>query len=315
MHNMFTTMQGSGIVPSVSVVQPPKLDAAGRAFLEFPRRIPGKSSTQYFELRNNGTVDANVRLELCANSAFWIDGTHSLCLEPQASESVPVRFHPDAVGNHTSQVILHVSQNPYEHIEIQLVGECSQGDIEFVVDNIETDTVNFPDSFIGAETGLCVHVHNFSSKHYRVQWPAHAQIEVKPAAFHAHANSITPVCLKLRALEATVLSPAELVVTVSQIMYTSDPVEWNQQAVQEDGVTAVPEPKVEIVKGSEKRLSLKAHALVDDCRYECSTREVTFTRTMMFQARSEVVTVKNTGRTQVRPHLLESAKLGIAGSS
>lgn len=293
-------MQGNGIVPSLTVMQPTKVDASGRVSLTFPRRMPGKVSQQSFEVKNNGTIEASARIELPVDSPFSIEGSHNLSLAPYCGASIPVAFHPDQVGNHTAELLLHVSQNPYEHIVIQLAGECSQGDIEFVLDDCETDTVHFPDSFIGSESELVVHMHNYSTNHFKVQWPTHANIEVEPAAFHAHAQCVTPVRLKLRSTNTTLLSPAELAVLVTQIQYPDQPVEWMQGQCEEDGATAVPEPKFEAVKGGEKRLTLKAHAVVDDCRYDCPTHEIAFSRTMMFQARSEVVTVRNTGQTQVR---------------
>lgn len=294
-------MQGNGIVPSVAVVQPTKVDSCGRVSLVFPRRMPGKVSRQSFEVKNNGTIEAHARLELPADSPFSIEGSHNLSLAPYSGASIPVTFHPDQVGNHNAELLLHVSQNPYEHIVIQLAGECSQGDIEFVVDDVETDTVHFPDSFIGSDSELLVHVYNYSANHFKVQWPTHANIAVEPAVFHAHAQRVTPVRLRLCSTDTIVLPPAELAVSVSQVKYPDEPIEWSQGQLEEDGVTAVPEPKFEIVKGSEKRLTLKVHALVDDCRYDCTTKDIVFSRTMMFQARSEVVTVRNTGQTQVRP--------------
>lgn len=282
------------------MVQPTKVDAAGRVDLVFPRRMPGKASQQTFEVKNNGTIEASARIELPADSPFSIDGSPNLTLAPYCGASIPVTFHPDQVGNHTSELLLHVSQNPYEHIVVQLAGECSQGDIEFVVDDCETDTVHFPDSFIGSGSELFVHVHNYSANNFKIQWPTHANIEVEPAVFHAHAHCVTPVRLKLCSTDTTVLSPAELAVSVTQIKYPDQPVQWMQGQCEEDGVTAVPEPKYEAVKGGEKRLALKAHALVDDCRYDCTTRDIAFSKTMMFQARSEVVTVRNTGKTEVR---------------
>jgi hypothetical protein len=286
-------------VPSVTVVQPTKMDASGKVSLVFPRRMPGRSSQQSIEVKNNGTIEAIARLELPANSSFRVAGDHNLCLAPHSTASIPVTFQPEQLGNHNAELLLNVSQNPYELIAIKLSGECSQGDIEFVVDGVETDSVYFPDSFIRSDTELLVHVHNYSANYFRVQWSPHANVEVQPAVFHAHAKSVTTVRLKLCSTGTTVLSPAVLAMTATQIRYPLKAVEWIQGKLEDNGVAAVPEPKFEVVKGGEKRLALKVHALIDDCRYECSTREIAFSRTMMFQARSEVVAFRNTGQTQV----------------
>lgn len=125
----------------------------------------------------------------------------------------------------------------------------------------------------------------------RFTWPDHANIKIKPSTGHLLANTSTDLLLSFEAAAPVALTPAELLATCTEIKIPGTHAPWHNQMttlveapggkVDQAGhpvmqAVAVLEPKVEAVKGGEKKLPLKVFAVADNPTYDnpCTSNTV-----------------------------------------
>jgi hydrocephalus-inducing protein len=303
-------LQGRGILPSLTVIEPPAPDSDGSFKLDFKRHMPSYKAQRKFAVKNNGAIAATGNFDMDAHAMFTLlEGSQVFTLQPNENHVLVLEYHPTTTGKHHHSAVLSVSQNDFESMRIALAGECYQEDVTFVGTlGDDSDVVQLPDCAIGKVEQVDIGVRNHSGKHFRLSWPAHANLVFSPAALHLHAHSTADVLLTFTSSSTVSLAPADVAVVVSEIQFPggivpSEP--WFAGSPKSSCVARAPdapplsEPKVEIVKGSDKKLRLKVFAVADDCKYECATREVNFKATPMFQTRAFSFPVKNRGATKL----------------
>jgi hydrocephalus-inducing protein len=183
---------------------------------------------------------------------------------------------------------------------VAMDGECREDDICLEgLPNDESDTIRLPDCALGEENQFGFEVKNNSSRHFRVAWPAHPTISIAPQILHLHAHSSAPLKLTFCSGTPVAHQPAEVVAAATEIKYPGDPIAWFQGktcVARQDGLAELEkEPKVDLIKGGDKKVAVKVHAIADDNKYECDPAPIIFKPTKMLQSRSHPLTVKNVG--------------------
>ena len=302
--HLMSLLQGRGVLPSLSIMEPAAPGADGTFAMDFKRVAPGETASQKLVVKNNGAVAATAELQLSAEAAECftaLGGTGTFSLDPGEGKTFDMAYHPAAAGKHSHVATLAVARNQFESLKVALKGECHQEELAFLgLPNGESDTLRLPDSALNQAQAIDFALRNSSSKAYRVTWPGHANVSVQPAALHLLPHSTADLRLTFNASAPAALAPADIVATASEIAFADGKVPevaWSAQAGSSGAATA--EPKVTPVKGGDKKLPLKVFALANDSKYECMTREVTFKATPMCQARTFALPIKNTGTTKL----------------
>jgi hydrocephalus-inducing protein len=299
-------MQGRGVLPSLTVTEPPAPSGDGSMLLDFKRVAPAGTAQRTLAVRNNGGIAASARFKLDeAASAVYsvLEGETAFTLQPGEHQSFSVAYAPAAVGKHSCTATLAVAQNLFESVRIALMGECFQEDIAMLgLPSDEPGVLRLPDTAIGKPRAVdFVLQNNSAAKTFRVAWPSHANLSVTPAALHLPPRTTAAVQLVFNATTAVALAGSEFTATASEITLADSAtaaIAWRAGAGA-DGAPAVPEPKSTPVKGGDKKVPLKVWAVANDCRYECATKEVTFKATPMLQTRTFSFPIKNTGTTKL----------------
>lgn len=301
-------LQGKGVLPSLTVVEPSVISAAGKLQMVYANLLPGRSSRQRIAVRNNGAIPASARLEFGASKHFHVrEGAESFTLQKGEQHAFVVEFAPGAIGKFEHEAALVVAQNHFENVRIALRGECFVENVAFSgLPNDSMDTLRLPDGPIGKVHDFLFALQNHSDKHYRFAWPDNAHVKITPAVGHLHARAARGLLLRFQANAAVKLDPLELMLACTEITYPGQAVEWDDTVTQpveggrgdEEG-PRMAEPKVDVVKGGERKAVLRLHAVADDSRYTCSTKEVAFRSTMMFQTRVFQFAVANSGTAEL----------------
>lgn len=257
-----------------------------------------RSASRQLVVSNNGSIPSFARLEIPAGSPFKVSegAPASFSVQPGVSHRISLTCCPSEAGEHKAHARLLVAQNPYEVSCVKLSAIGFQADV--TVDDLpegETDTVILPEAVVGQEQQCTFTLTNHALKHFRVSWPSHPSVVIVPPVLHLHAAAKKSCILRFTASVPTALNPADLSATVTEITYSSgEAVEWSKEDMSE-AANEVPEPPIEIVKGSEKKLPLKVFAKADHIRFECKTDSISFKATPMFQTRVFGFAFKNTG--------------------
>ncbi|XP_042636791.1 hydrocephalus-inducing protein homolog [Orycteropus afer afer] len=149
---------GEGNLPRVTVVRPILHNQHGNPLLLFKRLLLGHSETLPLILKNNGTIPAQLHVDLQDQlGVFSLKGrpttsylyiseenkpnekakkahTASLLVSPGETAEFDVLFHSQKVGRMAGTIHLSVVNNQYEETIIHLVGEGYEDDI--TLDNI-----------------------------------------------------------------------------------------------------------------------------------------------------------------------------------
>nr|XP_034173204.1 hydrocephalus-inducing protein homolog isoform X3 [Osmia lignaria] len=156
---LFIKLVGESCVPEVAIVEPSH-GKREMAALNFPRTLINEASGRYFSLENTGLIKAKVIVEIeeDLNDVFKLspvsDSRHFLqlldkdhdesndrcvmiLLSPENVARFKVAFSPDEIGTFYGKVRMHIIDNPYENLVINLEGESY---LELVVlDGLEFD--------------------------------------------------------------------------------------------------------------------------------------------------------------------------------
>ncbi|KAK9306551.1 hypothetical protein QLX08_002752 [Tetragonisca angustula] len=143
---LFIKLIGESCVPEVAITEPVH-GARERPSLNFARTLIDESSCRYFAIENVGFIKTKVIVEIDddPNNVFllsvYLDAQHLLqvweeyCNELHDRSTVvrlapgnvarfKVIFTPIEVGKYCGKIRLHVVDNPYENMLINLEGEC-----------------------------------------------------------------------------------------------------------------------------------------------------------------------------------------------
>ncbi|XP_018307393.1 hydrocephalus-inducing protein homolog [Mycetomoellerius zeteki] len=138
---------GQACVPEVIIIEPPSTKRE-RTILNFGRTLVGDSNGKKFAFKNIGVIPAKVIIEIIEDPYFHFtlnicEGTRNLssgwyykinrqvsndrcivvCLIPEETVSLEVKFTPREIGKYKSQVRLFITDNPYENLTIDLKSE------------------------------------------------------------------------------------------------------------------------------------------------------------------------------------------------
>jgi hypothetical protein len=285
------------VIPSLLIVEPP-VGLDGSFSLDFGRVMTNRTACRQLMIRNNGSIPSSARLDIPSGSPFTVsDGAALFRVQPGTSQSLSVTYCPPKEGEHKAEASLQVAQNPYEASCVKLFAQCFHADV--TIEDLpggETDIVRLPECVVGEQQQCTFTLTNHGSKHFRVSWLSHPSITISPPVLHLHAATKRTCVLTFSSSAPAALSPAELIATVTEITYNSgEPMEWCQGSPENLSASAdMPEPLVEPVKGSDKKLPLKVFAKADHIRFECRTDSIVFKATPMFQTRVFEFPLKNT---------------------
>ncbi|XP_017761798.1 PREDICTED: LOW QUALITY PROTEIN: hydrocephalus-inducing protein-like [Eufriesea mexicana] len=143
---LFIKLIGESCVPEVAITEPAH-GARERPTLNFVRTLIDESSCRYFTVENVGFIKAKVIIEIdedlnnvfllsaCLDIQHLLQAWEEYCDDPQdrctavrlASGNAArfkVIFNPRETGKHCGKIRLHVVDNPYENLTINLEGEC-----------------------------------------------------------------------------------------------------------------------------------------------------------------------------------------------
>ncbi|XP_076763005.1 hydrocephalus-inducing protein [Xylocopa sonorina] len=152
---------GESCVPEVAITEPAH-GARDTPTLCFVRTLIDEASRGYFTMENVGFIKAKVIVEIdgdqenvflfnaCVDTMrllqVWedyCDESHDRCavvrLAPGNVARFKVTFSPTEIGKHHGKIRLHVTDNPYENLTINLEGEC-------YVESIVLDGLPFEDN-------------------------------------------------------------------------------------------------------------------------------------------------------------------------
>ncbi|XP_055993028.1 hydrocephalus-inducing protein homolog [Sorex fumeus] len=156
--NLSFDIVGEGTLPRVTVVRPILHDQFGNPLLLFKRLLIGRSQTLPIQLKNTGTIEAQLHIDLRDPLGIYsLKGkptttynyltednkpqavakkahTASLVIHPGETAEFDVLLQSQKVGRMTGEVHLSVVHNQYEETIIHLVGEGYEDDI--TLDNI-----------------------------------------------------------------------------------------------------------------------------------------------------------------------------------
>nr|XP_012152505.1 PREDICTED: hydrocephalus-inducing protein homolog [Megachile rotundata] len=156
---LFIKLVGESCVPEVAIVEP----AHGKretAALNFPRTLINEANCRHFSLENIGLIKAKVILEIdedsnnvfafspCSDTRNFLqiwdkdcDEPHDRCtvilLMPGNVARFTVTFSPTQIEKYNAKLRLHIVNNPYENMVINLEGESYLEPI--VLDGLELD--------------------------------------------------------------------------------------------------------------------------------------------------------------------------------
>ncbi|XP_017794375.1 PREDICTED: hydrocephalus-inducing protein homolog [Habropoda laboriosa] len=143
---LFIKLIGESCVPEVAITEPAH-GARERPTLNFARTLIDECSCRHFAVENVGFIRSKVIVEIdedqsnvfnfsaCSDTQpllqtweGYCDEPHDKCtvvrLSPGNTARFKTTFSPNKTGKHTGKIRLHVVDNPYENLLINLDGEC-----------------------------------------------------------------------------------------------------------------------------------------------------------------------------------------------
>ena len=312
-------VRGEGTLPHVLLEQPSTLTDEGAPLLAFPRLLLGKTHAMPVTLLNNGIVPATVSMRLDAPGGAFslLDGGEpsTLQLAPKESHTLQVAFSPEGEPAACQGALtVAVMRNRFETHAVQLRGEGYMSEVAF--DGLPQgldDELRLEDGPVGAPSQVAFTVGNHTAKHFRFDWAELEGFSFEPAFGHLHAHATKDVIVTFAPAEAVTHEGLEAALNLKRIELPAEaaaagPTPWDSRMTSvrfvegEDGrsekvVEVEAEPEHTVSEGEpDKSVILRVFATADNSRYECSTSEIAFRTTMMFQARVHSFTLRNESR-------------------
>ncbi|XP_074783220.1 hydrocephalus-inducing protein homolog isoform X2 [Athene noctua] len=240
-------ISGDGNLPQVTVLRPVLHNKSGNPLLLFKKLLLGDSEKLPLVLHNGGIVPVQLMIDLldeggvfflkasptthCIYQAAGMEEdtsgeerkphTASLILHHGESAEFDVIFKPTLAQRVEGRIHLSVVDNPYEEINIQLVGEGYEDD--FTLDNIHVlmanskeentegyleediieaarvDHIQFGDCHIGTPYTMSFTITNRSrAEAMRFEWLAGAPFHFSPQVGHLHSGCAKNITVTLR---------------------------------------------------------------------------------------------------------------------
>lgn len=162
-------LQGKGVLPSLTVIEPTAISADGKLQLKFPRLMPNKTAKRRLVVRNNGAIPVTARLEDTQHATFHLlEGLPTFTLQPNEQHAFVVEYAPRAVGPSAHTMALSVSQNHFENVRVALTGECFQDDVTLAgLPDDQLDVLKLADGPVGRRQEVAFSLQNHCGKHFR----------------------------------------------------------------------------------------------------------------------------------------------------
>eukprot|EP01018_Ginkgo_biloba_P036849 Gb_10291 [translate_table: standard] len=319
-------LRGEGTLPHLYIESPSVHSPSGCPWLRFPRLLVGKSFSLPVVFHNKGSVSATARIQTTHEDLEWLqisylsgemytplDSDSTFTIPSQGNGQMLVTFTPIAEKQFSKEIQLFVDQNPFDRPCILASGEGYNEEIVFVGLPHDFDNeIWFEDCPIGSSVSVRFSMKNNSDKHWRFAWPEIPWLKFCPSSGHLPARMLKDISVKFSPMEAIEYIDHEIKLQFCNILYGGNlQVEgWDDMSTCSAPSTSsrgsLPasslspeckvEPAYEVVKGSNKTLLLRLHAIADDARYECDTKMINFKSTMMFQTRRFTFSLRNLSR-------------------
>ena len=151
-------IQGEGNLPQVSLLRPTLKSPKGHLMLLFKRLLQNRSQFLPLTLKNTGSIPATVHIEtISGTQAFTVVPADEDAPDNYAKEEDPPRkpklppseafhlavnetrdcmimFRPSAVKKYRGELCVHIQDNQFEKLPIQLIGEGYEDEV--CVENI-----------------------------------------------------------------------------------------------------------------------------------------------------------------------------------
>jgi len=304
-------IHGEGTLPCVTVVEPSTLSNDASFVLDIGRVRLGSEKKKYITVRNDGIVSATLRFDVELQEAFSfpLRGA-SVALAPHESRTVSVGFFPHQEGRFENEIILRVLNNEFELSRVKVVGEGFQDPVVF--ENLPEDNCSLDFGEIHLEKDEARRTQSFllrstSNDPIRFEWKVDQQLApllaMKPKLGHIGPFGTIEV-------EAELIATKEISIGDAMTKLEIQPIEYIEEAFERFGNRSIEfvdgdvsdEPAFECL-GTAKTLELPCRAEVGVVKYEfpdkLSPEGLHFRATMMFQARTYKLGVRNIGKTRI----------------
>lgn len=326
-------IRGEGTLPRVSVEKPIVRTKTGIQVLKFAKALLGKTQKLPIVIKNEGIITAKIKLEWIYKDSdeFECGGLNIVhVLKPLELKTFEVTYKPVNIGKFDADLKMKVMDNSFEDTSISIQGEGYLDELTFdnIPNNITGENeITFLECHVRKQKTLKFGMTNHSANQVRVAWTETADFTMSPEVMHIRPRSTKEVAISFFSKQPCEIVKAALSCKVSKIKYTRTGTEsdwddrqksaaWvategpnkNQRKEQE----ATLEPPHEVNSTSDQVLF--ASAFADYCAYECSTTQIDFKPTLMYQSRVFKITVKNTGKVSVKYSFLLFDEEGSAVS-
>ncbi|KAG7468631.1 hypothetical protein MATL_G00145140 [Megalops atlanticus] len=252
-------LMGEGTLPCVTVLRPALRDGGGNPLLQFQRLLLGRRRTLPLALRNDGSVPAQVNIEMLdrmgvftlraapntvchtlSATALHSDGADSqvahsgsLSLTPGQQAEFEVEFRPMEAGSFECDLRLRVQDNQYEETLVHLVGEGYQDVITMdnigskphrtrdAAEELRSDLLNFGDCHVATPYQETLTLTNHSSSEVlRFEWPSDGpQVRFSPRVGHLHAGCAKEVTVTFHAEQPVTLDAQPIRCKLCQVLF------------------------------------------------------------------------------------------------
>lgn len=327
-------LRGEGTLPRVAVEKPSLKNKVGISNLKFKRLLIGSSQTLPIIVRNEGIINARIKLE-------WVlkDGDDFDCpnlnivhsLKPLEQRSFDVKCRPSSIRKFDSELKLRVLENSFEDTSIVLTGEGYVDDFTFenMPDGVENE-ITFNDCAIRELKQVTFEVANHSSDYMRVVCPDNTEFAFTPSLLHVRPRSNKQITVSFYPKQPCDIK-VPCVFKVCKIKYATVPVDldWDNRhnkkkavldlgkssssknaatavatAASLEGTAAIVEPQFDVLSGSVAEYNVFFNVFADVPTYECDVSTINFKPTLMYQTRVYQMSLKNTGKVLLRYNFL-----------
>jgi hypothetical protein len=315
-------LRGEGTLPRINIERPTMRSKTGLLMLKFKRGLIGTSQVLPIILKNDGIIDAKVKLDWnssCAGQFECSSIVGYMKVKPQEIRKIDIKCTMREARQIEGELRLSVVDNRFEDTLIQLVGEGFMEDL--TIEGLKEDAFNLislGDCFVEETKQFAFGVRNHSNEYMRVTWGEADSFTFTPNILHVKPKCTRDVVVAFHPQLKVVTANEKLPCKYCKIRYTQGipEEEWDDHTVQvkwlpEDAADAAPkkvleqypEPAFEVIPNSSGEQTLTLSAFSNYSLYQCDVTNIAFKSTMMFQTRVFRFPVRNTGKVKLRYEL------------
>lgn len=301
---------GMGTMPCITIEKPNKRDTEGSLLLDFGNVRLNRKKKLPIVVRNDGIIPSTVLFAMGANKSFSFSGRNgSITLAAMTSETLWVQYLPKeaAKDGNKCTLKLNVQHNPYDESIINILGQSVMEYITFDdLPNEAEEQLQFSDLDLNTSDSTQEYftLKNHSDTRVKFKWTNIKGFQFSPSEGHIPPKSTKDICATFSASagESLTLVDEPVQLSVQKIKVISDENgEMNNNLAWDNTVSTVEfdensgenkskgvpetitEPEHEAIEDA-SMLTLKCSAAADTAKFTCSTNNIAFKQTFMFQS-------------------------------